>query len=290
MFLNPSSLKHHVAGANRGRYALNSIALTDRGTLSTDGHALLFVPYPDDDAGDAPKIEGIDPSAAPPEVDPFLVSLPDATKAAAMAGKGSRHAPPITRLLQAEIKGDAITFGANDLSNAQTMRVQRYEGAWPDVGRVIPDYARSVAISLNIDQLLRSIKALRGSTDDDVVTLRIIDDQQAIGMSCKDGTAMLVMPVQVDKPEDHVPCQLRQLRAGHDGPPVAAPPAPEDDGDDLPNESEVVEAEEVYDSLPKLPDDALQPSNLQPTQKRPRRRKRLKAEPASNELATIIGS
>lgn len=47
MFLNTANLKHHLAAAQRGRYALNAIALTSRGTLSTDGHALLFVPYPE---------------------------------------------------------------------------------------------------------------------------------------------------------------------------------------------------------------------------------------------------
>ncbi|MEZ5993600.1 MAG: hypothetical protein R3E76_14790 [Planctomycetota bacterium] len=45
---------------------------------------------------------------------------------------------------------------------------------------------------------MRSLKALKGATGESNVTLRLIDDGQALGLSCKDGTAMLVMPLQVE--------------------------------------------------------------------------------------------
>ena len=254
MFLNTANLKHHLAAAQRGRYALNAIALTSRGTLSTDGHALLFVPYPEADAKDAPKIDGVD-AASPSPAQPFLLAIPEALKAAAMVGKAKRHASPFVTLIQAEIKGDAIAFGATDLSNAQVMRVPRLEGEFPEVGRVIPDYGKAMAITMNIDQLLQGLKALRGATTDDVVTIRVIDDQQAIGLSCNDGAALLVMPVQVEKPEEHVPDQLAKLREGGTAVAAPAPEEPEDEEpeDWEPTETEMAEAYEAFTALPPVP-------------------------------------
>lgn len=284
MFLSSSQLKHHVAATSRGRYALNSIALMPGGTLSTDGHSLLFSPYPDVDPKDAPKIDGVDAASPPPQVEPFLLGLDDAAKAAAMSGKAKRHAPPITQFIQAAIRDDSIVLGATDLSNTQAMTARRVEGVFPEVGGVIPDYAEAKAITVNIDQLLRSLKALRGVTNDEVVTLRIIDDQQALGFSCKDGTALLCMPIQVDKPEEHVPDQLAKLR--DDGPGDAAPAEPDDEGDEeeataIPTEVEMEDAQEVHDAQPIIPPPADPP--------KVKRRRRPKAATPSAELADIIG-
>jgi hypothetical protein len=288
MLLKPSQLKHHVSAASRGRYALNSIALMPEGSLSTDGHSLLFVPYPDTDPKDAPKIDGVDAAAAPPKHVPFLLSTEDAAKVAAMAGKPKRFAPLATQLVQAQIDGDSLICGATDLSNAQTMRVRRLEGQFPEVSSVIPDYATAHTITINLDQLLRSLKALKGVTSDEVVTLRVIDDQSAIGLSCKDGTAMLVMPIQVDKPEEHVPCQLAKLR--DDDPAVAAPADDDSDADDDPlqpfPEGELQEAQEVYDSLPPVPEPV---TNSLPSHTPKPRRRRRKSAPVEAELAEIIG-
>lgn len=283
MLLDPRTLKHHVAAANRSRYALNTIALMAGGTLSTDGHSLLFTPYPDADPQEAPKIDGIDPKSPPPHAEPFLLSLDDAAKAAAMLGKPKKYAPPIPQFIQADVRQDSIVLGVTDLSNTQSMTARRVEGVFPEVGGVIPDYAEAKAITVNIDQLLRSLKALRGVTQDEVVTLRIIDDQQALGFSCKDGTAMLCMPIQVDKPEEHVPDQLAKLR--DDGPGVAAPAEPEEEDEDaaaVPTEQEMEAAQAVYDDLPTLPVTAPQHAA------RPRRRRR-KSTPVEGELAEIIG-
>ena len=285
MLLDPRTLKYHVAAANRGRYALNTIALMPGGTLSTDGHSLLFTPYPDADPAEAPKIDGIDPKSAPPHAEPFLLSLDDAAKAAAMLGKPKKYAPPINQYIQADVRQDSIVLGVTDLSNTQGMTARRVEGVFPEVGGVIPDYAGAKAITVNIDQLLRSLKALRGVTQDEVVTLRVIDEQQAIGFSCKDGTAMLCMPVQVDKPEEHVPDQLAKLR--DDGPGVAAPAEPEEEDEEaavVPTEQEMEAAQAVYDQLPTLP--ATVPEHAAPT--KPRRRRR-KSTPVEGELAEIIG-
>ncbi len=295
MFLSTANLKHHVAAASRGRYALNSIALTPNGTMSTDGHSLLFTPYPDADPKDAPKIDGVDPKTPAPQVEPFLLDLGDAGKAAAMLGKPRRHAPAVTQFIQAEISDDAIVLGVTDLANAQTMKARRMDGVYPEVGAVIPDYDKAMAVSVNLDQLVRSLKALRGATSDEVVTIRIIDDQQAVGFSCKDGTAMLCMPVQVDKPEEHIPDQLAKLRTNAEGPPatpVAPPAAPEDDNEDegessIPTETEMQEAQEVFDAQPVMPEPTVAATATRPQLAKPRRR-RHKSVPVESELAEII--
>lgn len=250
MLLNIRNLKHHVAAANSGRYALNAIALTKRGTLSTDGHALLFIPYEQISAKDAPKIEGVNTKSKPPKL--ALLDTADAAKAVGMvASKGRRSTQPAFELIHAEVRDDTIVLGATDGAAAQVMTCKQAEGQYPDVSAVIPDYTKSSVASFEIDQLIRSLKALKGATRESTVTLRVIDDQQALGLSCRDGTAMLVMPVQVDKPEDHVPDQLAQLRKG--GPGVASPAEPEEE-DDQPEDWEPTEAEmaEAYDAFTAL--------------------------------------
>lgn len=293
MFLCSGQLKHHVAAASRGRYSLNTIALTPRGTISTDGHSLLFAPYPEVDAAEAPLIEGLNPASPAPQVEPFLVSLDDAAKAAAMLGKRNRFAPPVTQFLQAEIRGDTMTLGATDLSNAQTMTVRQVGGVFPDVARVIPDYAKAMAVSINLDQLIRTLKALKGVTREEVVTLRVIDDQCAIGLSCKDGACALSMPVQVDKPEEHVPDQLVRLQplADTEGPPPASPTAPpaapEDDDDEefeVPSETEMRDAQEVFETQPVIPEPTTATTATRP--KRKRRRKQ--GQNAQDELQAIL--
>lgn len=74
---------------------------------------------------------------------------------------------------------------------------------------------------------------------------------------------MLVMPVQVDKPEDHVSDKLAALR--NEGPPVAAPVDPDEEADKdaeedaeawEPTETEMAEAFEAFTALPPLPEHA----------------------------------
>ena len=292
MYLKTANLKHHAAASHRGRYALNTIALTERGTLSTDGHSLLFVPYPEVDAKDAPKIEGVNSKAKPPKL--ALLEPGDAAKAAAMvSGKGRKSTLPAFNLIHAEVKQDTIVLGATDGAGAQVLTCQQAQGAYPDVGVVIPDYSDAQVISVDIDQLLRTLKALKGATDENVVTLRVLDDQQPIGFSCKDGTAMLVMPIQIDKPEEHVPDQLAQLRSG--GPAVAAPAAPnEEEAEDteeanVPTETEMQEAQDVFDSQPVIPQ-PVEPTPAPAATSTPKKYSRRKpVSTPSRELADIIG-
>jgi hypothetical protein len=297
MLLHSRNLKHHVAASVNGRYALASIALTEHGTMSTDGHSLMFTPYPKLDPEDLPKVHGVKPASPAPKGKPFLLGPKDATTAAKMVAGANRNTPPAAQLIQAEVDDDAIVLGATDLQNAQVMRVKGIEGQYPEVGAVIPDYDEATAVSINIDQLLRSLKALKGATESEVVTLRVIDDQQAIGFSCKDGTAMLVMPVIVDKPEHHVPCQLKKLRG--EGPGVAAPPEPDaepepksvSEEESTPTPEELEDAQSVHDSQPVIPEPVQAASEPEPEpepkQAKPRRRRRASKNP-QDELHAIL--
>lgn len=214
MILHPRNLKCHVAAAQRGRYALNAIALTKKGTLSTDGHLLLFVPLPDLKPEDAPKIEGVNAVSAALDK-PVLVSTEDAHRAAGMVGKAKRgsNASPWQEVVQAEIRGGQVVFGATDLRASQTMTVSSPEGEYPEIAHVLPDYSKALTVTVDIEQMLKALKVLKAASTNDAVTLRINSDQEAIGYSCADGVCLIQMPVTVEKPEEHCADQLAVLKA-----------------------------------------------------------------------------
>ncbi|MCC6574981.1 MAG: hypothetical protein IT462_14470 [Planctomycetes bacterium] len=211
MLLNQSNLKVHCAASQRGRYALNSVAVTPRGTLSTDGQVVLLVPLPNVRVQDAPTIEGVNAASPAPKM--FLLRTEDAARAAGMLGKGKRGwSSPWTETVQAEVKDGKMLLAATDLSSPQTMVVSEAEGQFPDVGSVLPDFSKAQTISLNINLALKAFKALRGATKEAEVTLRIIDDQHGIGLSCRDGVCMYVMPMNVETADDHCPDKLALLK------------------------------------------------------------------------------
>ncbi|MCK6500641.1 MAG: hypothetical protein L6Q38_14290, partial [Nitrospira sp.] len=81
MYLSQANLKCHVAASENGRWAFRSIALTDKGTVSTDGRLLLFVPYPK--VEDVPPIKGMDLKPLK-EGETLLLDPEDAVRAAGM--------------------------------------------------------------------------------------------------------------------------------------------------------------------------------------------------------------
>ncbi|MCC6575142.1 MAG: hypothetical protein IT462_15305 [Planctomycetes bacterium] len=223
MLLHPKNLKTHVAASNRGRYALDTIALTRRGSVSTDGRLVLFVPYPDAKPADAPSIPGVNVASPTPD-QPVLVRTADAARAAAMVGKGKRgYGSPWTELIQAEIKGDKIAFGATDLSSPQVMTVGRDEGAWPNVGSFLPDMSKASVITLDLDNTLKALKTLRAASNDQEVTVRVLTDKEGVSFSTRDGTALFLMPVVVKAPEDHCPDNLTAFKDQPAPVAVAAP-------------------------------------------------------------------
>jgi hypothetical protein len=236
MLLMPQHLKCNAGASERGRFALNAIALTDKGALSSDGRILLFIPYPDIDATDAPLIEGVNAQAPKPDGEPFIVDAKeaaDAVGALITKGKESSYGYDWTKIIQGEILGDTIVLGGTNLSTQRVLTLSRAPGEFPQVGHVIPDYSNAVTFTVDLDYLVQVARTLRAASKSPTVTLRIIDEETAMGLSCNDGVGMLLMPFE----PPHNPDALTAIRdpeaaarpAIEQGPPdlFLAPPQPE---------------------------------------------------------------
>jgi hypothetical protein len=211
MLLTLQQLKCNAAASERGRYALNTVALTDKGTLSSDGRILLFIPYPDVDPDMAPVIDGINALSPKPNGEPFIIDAKEAAQAVATLitkGKAHDYGFDWTKVVQAEIVGDVIVLATTDLSNARLLTLNRAEGEFPEVGGVIPDYGEAHTITFSIDYLLQVAKTLRAASKGSTVTLRIVDEETGMGLSCNDGVGMLLMPFE----PPHNPDALAAIR------------------------------------------------------------------------------
>ncbi|MEZ5993599.1 MAG: hypothetical protein R3E76_14785 [Planctomycetota bacterium] len=129
-------MKHHVAAANRSsRYALNAIALTERGTRQRMGTLCSSYPTPKS-LKDAPKVDGVNSKAKPPKL--ALLDPADGAKAAAMvSAKGRKSTLPAFNLIHVEVK-KGIVMGATNSGGARVMTMPAGGGAIPDVSVVIP--------------------------------------------------------------------------------------------------------------------------------------------------------
>lgn len=211
MLLMPQHLKCNAAASEGGRFALNAIALTDKGALSSDGRILLFVPYPDIDAADAPLIEGVNAQAPKPDGEPFIVDAKEAANIVAALinkGKESGYGFDWTKIIQAEILGDTIVLGGTNFSTQRVLALSRAPGEFPQVGPVIPDYSNAITFTVDLDYLVQVARTLRAASKSPTVTLRIIDEETAMGLSCNDGVGMLLMPFE----PPHNPDALAAIR------------------------------------------------------------------------------
>ncbi|GIK52172.1 MAG: hypothetical protein BroJett014_11450 [Planctomycetota bacterium] len=236
MLLALQQLKCNAAASERGRYALNAVALTDKGALSSDGRILLFIPYPDAAPDVAPVIDGVNALSPKPDGTPFIIDAKEAAQAiAALISKGKAHDYGFdwTKVVQAEIVGDVIVLATTDLTNSRLLTLNRAEGEFPEVGGVIPDYREAHTITFSLDYLLQVAKTLRAASKSQTVTLRFIDDETAVGLSCDDGVAMLLMPFEPPHNADALAVlrdpEVAARRALEQSPPglFLAPPQPE---------------------------------------------------------------
>lgn len=214
MLLYPQHLKCFAGATMDARYALHSIALTDKGAISSDGHILLYIPYPDLDPNGAPLIEGVD-VACPPPVEPFLLDPKEAADAAKLLDYKLKdwQRSEWTSAIQAEIRGDELILVSTDLQSARRVTLQRKPGQFPDVHRVIPDYTEARAFTVEVNLLLRVAKQLQAATMHEYATLRILDQETAIGFSTPEGVALLQMPYGDE--ESHCKDAFARLREAH---------------------------------------------------------------------------
>lgn len=211
MLLMPQHLKCNASAKERGRFALNTIALTDKGSLSSDGRILLFIPHTDVDPELAPQVKGVNAQAPKPAGEPFIIDAKEAGEAVkALTTKDKEHDYGFdwTKVIQAEILGDTIVLGGTNLSTQRVLTLSRAPGEFPEVGPVIPDYTNAITFTVDLDYLLQVAKTLRAASKSSTVTLRIIDEETAMGLSCNDGVGMLLMPFE----PPHNPDALAAIR------------------------------------------------------------------------------
>lgn len=236
MLLKLQQLKCNAAASERGRYALNTIALTDKGALSSDGRILLFIPHTDVDPELAPLIDGVNAMSPAPSGEPFIIDAEEAAEAVkALTTKGKEHDYGFdwTKVIQGEIVGDVIVLGSTDLTNPRILTLNKAEGEFPEVGPVIPDYSNAVTFTVDLDYLVQVAKTLRAASKSRTVTLRIVDEETAMGLSCDDGVGMLLMPFEPPHNPDALAAirdpEAAARRAMEQGPPglFLGPPQPE---------------------------------------------------------------
>lgn len=212
MYLSAQNLKCHVAAREHGRFPLHSIALTEHGTVSTDGRLLLFIPYPSVDPKDIPGVEGMKNTPMPKAL--ILIDPEDAKRAADMAPK--RPLCPAHALVHIEPESnpdgeDRFTFGVTDGRRTQKMTARKVEGSFPDYPCVIPDYTTCHAVTFDIKMLARAIKTLEAASNGTLVTIRLVKHDIGVGFSTDDGVGLIVMPI-LDVEEGHVPDVVSTLK------------------------------------------------------------------------------
>jgi hypothetical protein len=135
--------KHNLAIASlaskeESRFTLNAILVTPECTIETDGHQLVMVTTPKDVPVDSfPQVPGIPPATL--DFKPFLLPAAEAQKIAKSLPKKTT----IPALLHAGISTPADDSEDNlifvtDPEAAQSFRIRKVKGNFPDHNRVMP--------------------------------------------------------------------------------------------------------------------------------------------------------
>jgi DNA polymerase III sliding clamp (beta) subunit (PCNA family) len=201
MLVAKRNLEVHCASDDSSRLNLGGVLFTKEGTVSTDGHLMIKVPYPDCNVEDAPKIEGVDP--VDKEHKDLLIDRVGLSKV--LKNLSKNRSLPILELAQLDVdasfedpKRKAI-FGVTDLETSQIIRVSQLEGTYPDVNSVVPnpkDYQYTISFALPL--LKQLILLLEKGTKDSgcncpSVTLNFTTPLEATVFKCEDITG-LIMP------------------------------------------------------------------------------------------------
>ncbi|MBV6516381.1 MAG: hypothetical protein HPKKFMNG_02047 [Planctomycetes bacterium] len=195
MHLSIRNLRAHVCAERRGRYSLNRIALTDKGSVSTDGQSLLLVPYPQ---GNGRQV--------PPADKPILISPEDAGRVASLVKEKSakrRGYATEEKTIEVKLPESVLKVSATAEGRIHETTVNIQDGEFPRVGHVIPDFAKALTITFELEDLLHALKALRLASNGKRVTVRVNSAEEGAGFSTDDGVGLLLMPVTCDP--DHPP-------------------------------------------------------------------------------------
>lgn len=214
MHLSIRNLRAHVCAERHGRYALNQIALTEKGTISTDGQTLLLVPYPPGNGRHVPTADK-----------PILISPTDANRIASLAkekpkGKRRGYSTEEEKTIEVKLPESVLRVSTNSEGRVHETTVNIQEGEFPRMGRVVPDFSKALAVTFELDALLNTLKTLKLASNSRRVTLRVITADEGAGFSTDDGVGLLFMPSPRDADHPHAKDALAIIRenAKEEGP------------------------------------------------------------------------
>ncbi len=162
MHLSIRNLRAHVCAERHGRYALNQIALTEKGTISTDGQSLLLVPYPPGNGRHVPSADK-----------PILISPTDASRIASLAkekpkGKRRGYSTEDEKTIEVKLPESVLRVSTNSEGRIHETTVNIQEGEFPRMGRVVPDFSKALAVTFELDALLNTLKTLEAGEQQQV--------------------------------------------------------------------------------------------------------------------------
>jgi hypothetical protein len=236
MHLSIRNLRAHVCAERRGRYSLNQIALTNKGSISTDGQSLLLVPYPQ---GNGRHV--------PPADKPILISPEDAGRVASLVKEKSvkrRGYATEEKTIEVKLPESVLKVSATTEGRVHETTVNIQDGEFPRVGHVIPDFSKALTVTFEFEDLLHALKMLRLASNGKRVTVRVNSAEEGAGFSTDDGVGLLLMPVTCDADHPHASDALTAIRGkAEDAVPGAQEVAPtrpsENPSDSTPDIQEV---------------------------------------------------
>ena len=206
MHLSIRNLRAHVCAERHGRYAFHQIALTEKGTISTNGQSLLLVPYPPGNGRHVPSADK-----------PILISPTDASRIASLAkekpkSKRRGYSTENEKTIEVKLPESVLRVSTNSEGRVHETTVNIQEGEFPRMGRVVPDFSKAMAVTFELDALLNTLKTLKLASNNKCVTLRVINADEGAGFSTDDGVGLLLMPSPRDADHPHAQDALAVIR------------------------------------------------------------------------------
>lgn len=190
MLLSRANLTAHLSAKDAIRFQLHSILLAPEGTISTDGKAMLCVPYPDEADNEFPMIDGLEDYIEGSDRDaPFgaLVPLPACLAAAKTLPRSalSRRRPILEccRVVGDGNGNQKVTLATTDLEVSNPAVCRTVEGNFPPHDKVFPEGERVGTISLSVlqlDRILKAAKAAGASLKEGTIQFDIRDSKSAV--------------------------------------------------------------------------------------------------------------
>ena len=199
--LNKHNLKVAEFVSNeKSRYTLDAILVTDKATVATNGHYLVWVSVPTQHkAKDFPVIDH-----APQVTDehpPFLLGREDAARI--LKALPRKQSIPILECAGVVVKGTQPIVEVTDLDCPQVFRPRPPEGKFPEWENVMPKEEPVAQFAVNAAYLAKLAKFAAEVNSDDTVVISFWGADKPIRLECADrdseqGMTALLMPVVLE--------------------------------------------------------------------------------------------